>query len=812
MARMSTRNLDALFSPASVLIAGATDRQGSIGAQVCSNVLDSFKGRIYGVNPRRPAIAGMEMHAAIGDVPETPDLAIVVTPPDAILATAEQCAAKGVRACLIISDAKRGRERAATIRARLSDLALKSRMRIVGPNALGVLSPQLRASMAALKSPAGAIAFIGQATMATGAITEWATQQHLGFSCVAAAGDMIDVDFSDVIDWCASDARTRVIVVLMERMSEARKFISAIRQAARIKPLIVLRAPVDPLPAWREAVFEAALRRAGALCVRTLEDLFATLEAVAVRLPSDAPPALGARLAIVSNGESLGSLARAAVKGDDVTLATLSDATLDRLGAMLPPGRRRANPVDILPDAPSGRFGAALEALFEDKGVDAVLASFGPAGSTRAGEAAAAIAAVVQGARGKPGRRRPFVMTSFSGGAEEAKARDDLGKLHIPAFDTPSNAVRAFSALVALRRAAERVAATPEFVAGPDPQLLADVEHRARACLDKGFTTLDALTASAIRRSLWIGRADETPALTWRVSVETDPDFGPAIFFSPGGAFGRIAEDFAAALPPLNAATAQELIAASRHARAARAQGLLDDAETYALAALLIRLSELIATAPSIRTLSIEGVSAAGGRPVAPTEAVFGALEKYDGPADARFAIRPYPAWLEETVTLRDGASYRLRPIRAEDEPALLRMGALTSPDDLRLRFFQPIRNVSHDLAARLTQIDYDREMAFCLTPMESDALLSIVRLHRETRGESGEYAILVRSDMQGRGIGQFMMRRIVEYGRAQGLRSIFGMVLAENTGMLKLVRELGFTAHIDLHDATVVKVEKTYA
>ncbi|MFT3811703.1 MAG: GNAT family N-acetyltransferase [Micropepsaceae bacterium] len=810
---MGTRNLDAIFAPESVAIAGATDRPGSTGAQVTENLVSSFKGRLYGVNPRRPQIAGLEMHGDVENLPEAPDLAVIVTPPEAVVETAEAFAAKGTRGCIVITDLRRGAARAAVLRTALRDLADATGMRIVGPNALGIASRSLRATMSSLVAPEGSIAFVGQATMAAGVVAVWAAQQHVGFSNLAAAGDMCDVDFADLIDWFAADARTRQIVVFLERIAEPRKLISAIRMAARMKPVLVLRAPAEQLDPDADAVFDAALRRAGALRARNLEDLFAAMEAVAVRLPSDAAPTFGRRLAVLSNGESLGALARMEMEDSEVEPAMLGDETVDRIMAIMPPGRRRTNPIDILPDASPERYANAMKALLADSGVDAVLAVFGPSGAATAEHVADAIAAVVKDARLQPGRRRPFVMTAFAGGHHELAARDALGRQHIPAFETPASAVRAYSALVALRAAAARVTATPEFVATLESAHAVEVSEKAALALEKGQSAIDGAIASSIRRALWLGKTDAPPPLTWRICVTDDPDFGPAIFFGPGGAFAPIILHRAAALPPLNAATAQELIASSRHASAARAAGLLDDGACYALAALLVRVSDLIATVPEIRTLTIDHISAADGRPVVPAEAVSGAVAALAvGQPDARFAIRPYPAKLIEKVVAADGLIYRLRPMRAEDEPALGQMGARMSAEDLRLRFFQPMRQLSHELAARLTQIDYDREMAFALEAPDGSGtgggILGVVRLHREARGDTAEFAVTVRSDQQGKGFGRLLMERIIAYARTQNLKSIFGIVLHENQGMLKLSRKLGFTARSERGDATVVRVE----
>ena len=176
---MGTRNLDAVFAPESVAVAGATDRPGSTGSQVTQNLIASFKGRLYGVNPRRPSIAGIEMHGDVENLPEAPDLAVIVTPPETVLETARAFAAKGARAAIVITDPKRGVERAAATRKQLRALADETGMRIVGPNALGVASRALRATMSSLNAPEGAIAFVGQATMAAGVVAVWAAQQHL---------------------------------------------------------------------------------------------------------------------------------------------------------------------------------------------------------------------------------------------------------------------------------------------------------------------------------------------------------------------------------------------------------------------------------------------------------------------------------------------------------------------------------------------------------------------------------------------------------------------------------------------------------
>ncbi len=804
---MSTRRLEALFAPASVAVVGASDRDGSAGGRIARHLAGSFGGRLYGVNPRRPALAGVEMRGDVSELPGDVDLAIVATPSSTLPEVAAGLAARGVKTAVVVSDPKRGPERGADVRASLRRVVAETGMRIVGPNALGLsVPPSLFAMLPPVRAQSGQIAFVGQSATAAAPLIEWAGTQALGFSAVVSLGDMVDVDYGDMIDWFAEDRRTRVIALFIERLGDPRKLLSAARQAARTKPVIVIKPGAPGDPPEREAAFDAAFRRAGMLRAGSLDDLYAVLEAVAARLPADAQPAHGSRLAILTNGESLGALALDAMRGTDATLARLSPETAARIDAAMPPGRPRANPADVLPDADPARYAAAFEALAEDRGVDAILALYGPNGVASPRAMADAAIGRVMAMRARPGRRWPFVMAAWTGGAESAEARHLLAERHIAAFETPTGAVKAFGALVALRAAQARLAETPEFVETADRADIDDANARLERDARAGPAPLSPDSAAAVARLLRIepgGGGDG--ALIWRVEIKLDPDFGPVLRFGPGGPHGRFADPPPAELPPLNAAAARDLLMRCAPARRAREAGAIGEASLAALGALIVRASELVADCPAIVALAVDGVTADGARAYAP--APEGVVAPPSGDPNARFAIRPYPREMAGTVEGTDGTRYRIRPIRAEDEGLLQAFGRRLSADDLRLRFFQPLREFSHDLAVRLTQIDYARDMAFVLQPADDDAFLGVVRLHRGGHADEGEFAVTVRSDLQGKGLGRLLMERIVAYARERGLAAIFGVVMAENSGMLRLARKLGFKAESEPGEPTIVRV-----
>ena len=294
------------------------------------------------------------------------------------------------------------------------------------------------------------------------------------------------------------------------------------------------------------------------------------------------------------------------------------------------------------------------------------------------------------------------------------------------------------------------------------------------------------------------------------VGVADDPTFGPVIAFGQGGTAVEVISDKALALPPLDLALARTLIARTRVSRILKAYRNVPAADERAVELLLVKLAQLVADFPEIREIDLNpvladetGVIAVDARvSVAPF-----AKPRRGERGNPRFAIKPYPTEWQRHMKLRDGTAILVRPIRPEDEPLYVPFFAAVTAADLRLRFFAPVKEFSHTFIARFTQIDYARAMAFIAIEEATGAMLGVVRLHADADYASGEYAILVRSDLKGRGLGWLLMQLIIEYARAEGIRSIHGEVLQENTTMLDMCRQLGFQVATDSQEPSCVAV-----
>ncbi|WP_291843515.1 bifunctional acetate--CoA ligase family protein/GNAT family N-acetyltransferase [Maricaulis sp.] len=464
---MSIRNLDALLRPQSVALIGASNRPGSIGEVAARNLFRSgFPGLIMPVNPKHRSIAGVLAYPDIASLPETPDLAVICTPPDTVPEIIAELGARGTRAAVIVTAGfgEGGHEAGLARRQAVLDAARPHLMRIVGPNCLGVVAPPagLNASFCHLMPGSGGLAFATQSGAIVTSVVDWAAARDIGFSHLVSLGDMIDVDFGDMLDYLGRDPGTNAILLYVEAITSARKFMSAARAAARMKPVIVVKAGRHAegaaaaashtgALAGEDAVYDAVFRRAGLLRVYSLEDLFHAASILASRQR----PA-GDRLAILSNGGGIGVLATDALIDEGGSLAPLDAATRQRLDGVLPPTWSHGNPVDIIGDADGPRYAAALEALLESDSNDAVLVLNCPTGVTSSLAAAeSVIDTVTRAAPDKP------VLTSWVGEKTACAARTRFAASRLTDFATPEEAVKAFMFLVEDQRAREALMETP---------------------------------------------------------------------------------------------------------------------------------------------------------------------------------------------------------------------------------------------------------------------------------------------------------------------------------------------------------------
>jgi acetyltransferase len=890
---MSIRNFDKLFHPETVALIGAGARPGSVGAVVLRNLRRArFKGELMLVNPHHETLDGMRVYPDIASLPRPADLAIIATPPDTVPGLVAELGAHGTRAAVVIT-AGFGElgERGRALQQAALDAARPYLLRLVGPNCVGIMVPGLGldASFSHLAPPAGEIAFVSQSGAMITAMLDWAAPRGVGFSHVVSLGDMADVDFGDMLDYLAADAHTGAILLYVEGITRGRKFMSAARAAARLKPVLVLKAGRSRggaraaashtgMLAGSDRVYDAAFRRAGMLRADTMAELFDAAATLTLTGVQD-----GERLAVLTNGGGAGVLASDALEAAGGRLATLSAETIARLDGVLPATWSRGNPVDIIGDAPGPRYAAALKAVFADDGVDAILVLNCPTALAGPEDAARAVIDTLAAipATERHGRN---IFTAWLGEQSAGAARRLFNAARLPAYDTPDEAVTGFLHRVRYQRNQALLMETPPArpdifepdlaaagtaiaaalcagrawldaaeveavlaayrIALPASRHAADPEEAAAAAAaigfpvalkirspdithksDAGGIVLDlgdgaavreaaALMTARVHKALPQARLDgflvqqmarRSGAIELLAGLADDPVFGPVVVFGQGGTAVEIVDDSAVALPPLNPLLARAQMTRTRVWRLLQGYRGRPPAAIDAIAEVLIRLGQLAAEHPEIRELDINplladahGVIAIDARiRVAPALAA----------GSARLAIAPYPKELATTELLCDGSTIELRPVQPEDEPLLHDLAAHMSPEDLRLRFFTPVRGISHAVAARLTQIDYDREMA--LIASSNGTALGIAHFFADPDRLSAEYAIAVRSDWQGRGVGYALMNRLIGIARQWGIGELVGEVLSENRPMLAMCRELGFAVEADPEEPGVERVKK---
>ncbi|WP_292132834.1 acetate--CoA ligase family protein, partial [Mesorhizobium sp.] len=383
---MTIRNLEHAFAPKSVAVFGASVREGSVGHVVFDNIVSGgFEGDIWPVNPKYSQIADRQCYAEAADLPDVPDLGVIVTPPETVPGIVRDLAEKGTRTAVVITA---GLTRENGLRQAMLDAAKPTLFRIIGPNTVGLMIPpmKLNAGFAHMAAKSGNIALLSQSGAIATSLIDWAADNNVGFSQIVSLGDMADVDVGDCLDMLAGDMHTHAIVMYLETIPNPRKFMSAARAAARLKPVIVIKSGRHEQAAKAAAthtgalsgadrVVDAALRRAGILRVEGLAELFDAVETTARFAPLER-----ARVGIVTNGGGAGVLAVDQLIDCNGELAELAPGTIARLDAVLPATWSHANPVDIIGDAPPERYRVAVEAIAADAGTDVVLVMNCPTG------------------------------------------------------------------------------------------------------------------------------------------------------------------------------------------------------------------------------------------------------------------------------------------------------------------------------------------------------------------------------------------------------------------------------------------------
>ncbi|MDG6777248.1 bifunctional acetate--CoA ligase family protein/GNAT family N-acetyltransferase [Thiomicrorhabdus sp. zzn3] len=462
---MGPHYLSRLFKPASIAVFGASDRAESVGGHALANLLKSgYQGRLYPVNPKHDTVQNQACYPDIASLPETPELVVIATPASTIPSIIQACAQKGVAHAVILSAGFED-EVGKRLQQQMTANAHAYGMRLMGPNCLGIIRPEIGMNATFSKNQArpGHLALVSQSGALCTAVLDWAEANDVGFSQVVSTGDAADIDFGEILDFLAADPNTHSILLYIEGIANARRFISGLKAAARMKPVILLksgRMPEGTRAAFSHTgalvggddVFNAAIERAGAIRVQTISQLFA-----AAKTLSDNLHIKRNRLAIITNGGGPGVMAtdRAAELGID--LPEPSEASLQALNDFLPKHWSHSNPIDILGDATPERYAQTLKACQQDEAYDAILILLTPQAMTQP----LAVAHAISESMHQDPTHKP-IFTAWLGESLVKKARSHFAEHRIPSFRTPEGAVEAFAFLSAYRQNQQLLMQAPD--------------------------------------------------------------------------------------------------------------------------------------------------------------------------------------------------------------------------------------------------------------------------------------------------------------------------------------------------------------
>ena len=824
---METRSLDVIFAPKTVALIGATEKQGSVGRTILWNLLSSpFGGTVYPINPNRPNVLGIKAYKNIKDVPEQVDLAVIVTPAPTVPDVIAGCVDAGVRGAIVISAGfKEIGAPGAELERQVLEHARRGRMRIIGPNCLGVMRPYggLNATFASDMARPGGVAFLSQSGALGTAVLDWSLREHVGFSAFVSIGSMLDINWGDLIDYLGDDPYTKSIVIYMESIGDARSFLSAAREVVLAK---------QPRPK-------------------------------------------GPRLSIVTNAVGPGVLAVDALIRAGGELTELTDETIKEYNTFLPAPWSHGNPIDVLGDADANRYAKALEVAAKDPNSDGMLVILTPQSVTDPTGTAEKLRAYAK-IEGKP------VLASWMGGAVVARGEEILNQAGIPTYSYPDAAAQVFyalwrstynlrglyetptvldedeaaaegrkaaAALVDVARNSGRTILTEyeskklleayniptvATTIATSPQEAADqattfgfpvvlkihsetITHKT----DVGGVQLNLPNPDAVKRAYKAievsGNEKAGPGHFLGVTVQPmakrssdayeliigsslDAQFGPVLLFGTGGQLVEVFKDRALALPPLNSTLARRMMESTRIYTALKGVRGRKPVDMNALEQLMVRFSRLVVEQKWIREIDINPLLAGPDGLLALDARVI-----VHGPEMAenqlpRPAIRPYPVQYIGRWSTGDGREVLIRPIRPEDEPLLVKFHGTLSERSVALRYFHAMKlsaRVAHDRLTRICFIDYAREMSLVVEARDPASgereILGVSRLARQFGTNEAEFALIVSDSCQCQGIGTELLRRTIAVGRDEKYERITGEVLPENTEMQRVCEKLGF-------------------
>ena len=809
---MRPHPFERVLAPRVIAVFGAGD-EDSVGGRILRNVAaGGFAGAIHAIGGGSTGtVPGVRWHESLASVAGPVDLAVVATPLAEAPTVLRECAEYGVAGAVVSAGVSPEAHRQGVPSSFARDLAAVARrsgMRLVGPNSVGMIRTGARLNATSTHGSAlpGALGLVSQSGAICATVLDWAAAHRIGFSTVVSLGDAVDVDFGDVLEYLALDTETRSILLYVETIRSARSFLSGLRIAARIKPVIVVKAgrrvAEDTRAASSDDAFDAALARAGAVRVASIEQMFA-----AARLLATPRVVAGNRLAILANARGPGLLAADRAGDLGVAVPQLTAETRRTLDAALPAIGSHENPVDLLGDADPRRYQAAIEACVADENVDAVLAGLAPQALAKPVETAEAVVAASRGAA------RPVIACWMGEGLVHV-ARALLVQGGIPQFATPESAVEAVHLLASYRRNQLLLRQVPGALAQEAMPRLDLARELVARVLAKGR---EALTTAELRKLLaTVGVRDRAAAgervggTELHLRVSRDGVFGPVLRFGLGMSRGLRGEPVVS-LPPLNTAIIDTLVQTSGLATALSTRSAMAAPDVAAIQRTLWAVSELVSELPEILELEVsplvahQGQMYASGARAAIARPLPGA-GRYD-----HMAIHPYPIASGARWELPGGAIATVRPIRPEDAEMEASFVRNLSDNARHFRFMVGIKELTREMLIRFTQIDYDRELALVVLVEQggTEVEIAVARYVMNPDVRSASVAIVVADEWQRKGIGTRLFGMLIDAARARGIERLEGEMLAENSAVRALVTRFGFTIRADPESADICLIEK---
>ena len=881
--RSERQPLGSIFAPDSVAVIGATDREGSVGRTILWNLLSNpFGGTIFPVNPKRNNVLGIPAYRSIKEIPQTVELAIIVIPAKAVPGTIQECVDAGVKSAIVISAGfKEIGPEGIELEQRILEIA-KGKMRIIGPNCLGVMNPHvgLNATFASKMARPGNLGFISQSGAFCTAVLDWSLPENVGFSAFVSIGSMLDVNWGDLIYYLGDDPNTKSIVIYMESIGDARSFLSAAREVALTKPIIVIKAGQTEAAAKAAAshtgsltgsddVLNAAFRRCGVLRVNRISELFDIAEVMAKQpqLPK------GPRLSIITNAGGPGVIATDALISSGGELAVLSEDTKAELDKFLPTHWSHGNPIDILGDAEPERYAKTLETAVKDPNSDGLLVILTPQAMTDPTATAEQLKECAASAK-KP------VIASWMGGDEVTEGEIILNKASISTYRYPDAGARLFNFLWKYNYNLQGIYETPVLPSDKktirdrvnvtktikaarkaNRTILSEFESKqilaaygipivktvtakskveaVEAANSMGYPVVLKLYSETITHKTDVGGVQlnlkDAEAVEWAYSTiqdavsrkaspedflgvtvqpmlnlndgyeliigsSIDPQFGPILLFGLGGQLVEVFKDRALGLPPLNTTLARRMMEQTKIYEALKGVRGRTAVDLEELEKLMVRFSYLIVEQPWIKEIDINPLLASSERLIALDARVV--LHEPEIPQEQlpEPAIRPYPVQYVKPWKLNNDVEVIIRPIRPEDEPAIVEFHKTLSEESVYLRYFNMMklsRRIAHDRLTRVCFIDYDREMTLVADFINPETgkheILAAGSLSKLHGANEAEFAMLVSDSYQRQGLGTEILRRLIQVGRNEKLDRIKAETLPENAAMQRVCEKVGF-------------------